>query len=100
MLSDRNGNIGRSYGVYDEQTGKTIRGTFVIDPNGYVRVAEVLSGSVGRSTKEILRLLKACQRNFITGEAVPCSWEDGDKTFVMDIKIAGEMWKRWRPQKK
>ena len=31
MLSDQNGEIGRLYGVYDEDSGTNIRGRFLID---------------------------------------------------------------------
>ncbi|TMK19107.1 MAG: redoxin domain-containing protein, partial [Actinobacteria bacterium] len=35
------GAVGRAYGVFDEQRGTTLRGTFLIDKEGIVRWFEV-----------------------------------------------------------
>ena len=43
MASDQTGAIGRLYGVYDEEEGVNIRGRFLIDPEGVIQAAEVLS---------------------------------------------------------
>jgi len=48
----------------------------MIDPDEIVRWILVSSGSVGRSVKETLRVLKALQ----TGELCPMEWEPGKKT--------------------
>jgi alkyl hydroperoxide reductase subunit AhpC len=59
MLSDQTGAIGRMYGVYDEDAGVNIRGRFLIDPDGVVQAAEVLSPPVGRNPEELIRQIKA-----------------------------------------
>lgn len=58
MLSDQTGEIGRLYGVYDEESGTNIRGRFLIDPDGIIQAAEVLSPPVGRITRNCLDRLK------------------------------------------
>lgn len=67
MLFDKGGDIGKAYDVYDSQNGKTLRGTFIIGPDGYIYSAEVLNSSVGRSIGELLRKIKAFQTHLATG---------------------------------
>jgi alkyl hydroperoxide reductase subunit AhpC len=96
MLSDENGSIGKSYGVFDENLGTTLRGTFIIDPEGNIHSMEVLNTPVGRSTSEILRQLKAFQIYSATGELVPSDWQPGDKTLPDKVELVGNVWREWR----
>ncbi len=43
MISDGAGHLGRVYGVYDEDSGVDIRGRFIIDPDGVIQAAEILT---------------------------------------------------------
>ena len=43
MVSDQGGSIGRLYDVYDETAGVNVRGKFIIDPEGIIHAAEILS---------------------------------------------------------
>ncbi len=99
MLSDGTGNIGRLFDVYDQQSGKTLRGTFIIDPQGYVHGMELLTNPIGRCPGEILRQLKAFQNYVSTGEMAPCDWQPGEKTIVQSIENSGNIWKQWKPEK-
>ena len=56
--------------------GSASRGTFIIDPEGVLRWMSVSVNSVGRSVKEVLRVLKGLQ----TGELCPVEWQPGQKT--------------------
>lgn len=76
ILADTAHRISRDYGVLNEDNGEADRGLFIIDPDGLVRYIVVSDGSVGRSVKETLRVLKAIQ----TGERCPVEWEPGQKT--------------------
>ncbi len=98
MLSDQNGNIGRLYGVYDEDDGVNIRGRFLIDPEGIVHAVEILSPPVGRNPKELLRQIKAFQHHLKTGEVMPSGWQEGGKTLKPSTKLAGNVWKEWQPE--
>lgn len=98
MLSDNGGKIGKLYDVYDEQKGRTLRGTFIIDLNGYVQGAEILTSSVGRNPNEILRQIQAFQHYTSTGEALPCSWKQESHTIKPSITIAGHMSQAWKPK--
>ncbi len=47
MASDQAGNVGRAYGVWDENQGIELRGRFIIDPDGIIQAMEVLTPPVG-----------------------------------------------------
>jgi alkyl hydroperoxide reductase subunit AhpC len=77
VLSDITHTIGRDYGILIEEKGITLRGAFLIDPEGVLRFQLVHDLSVGRNVEEILRVLNALQ----TGELCPATWKKaGDKT--------------------
>lgn len=76
VLADVTHVLAKSYDVYNEEEGLAERGLFLIDPEGVVQYALVSAGSVGRSVKETLRVLKAVQ----SGELCPVEWEPGAKT--------------------
>ncbi len=77
LLSDITHSIGRDYGILLEDKGITLRGAFLIDPEGILRYQLVHDLGVGRNVDEILRVLTALQ----TGELCPATWKKpGDKT--------------------
>ncbi len=76
MLSDMTREVSRQYGVLIEDDGFTLRGTFVIDPEGKLRWTQVNDNDVGRSVSEVLRVISALQ----TGERCPVEWKPGQKT--------------------
>ena len=75
VLADTTLEISRAYGVLNED-GSAARGLFIIDPEGIVKYVVISAGSVGRSVKETLRVLKAVQ----SGDLCPVEWEEGEKT--------------------
>lgn len=93
MLADHTGEVASMYNILDYESGLAGRGTFVIDPDGIVRVIEVTSGPLGRNSEELLRKIRALQ--FMAqnpGTACPAKWVAGDKTLKPSIKIAGEVY--------
>ncbi len=76
LLSDITKEVSRKYGVLLEDKGITLRGTFIIDPEGKVRYQLIHDLGIGRSVEEILRVLNALQ----TGELCPVEWKPGKKT--------------------
>jgi alkyl hydroperoxide reductase subunit AhpC len=84
MASDPTGKIGRMFGVYDENTGLNLRGTFIINPEGKLLNSEVNFYNLGRNIDELMRKFKA--NIYMTrkaNEACPSKWkDDGDKTLV------------------
>jgi len=97
MLSDTNGQIGRVYGVYDEEAGVDIRGRFLIDPDGVIQSMEVLTPPVGRNVLELIRQIKAFQHVRQTGEVTPSGWEPGKPTLKPGPDLVGKVWKVWKP---
>lgn len=76
MLSDIKRELSASLGILDMSEGVSQRATFIVDPEGIIRFVYVTDLSVGRSPKEVLRVLDALQ----TDELCPCNWEKGQKT--------------------
>jgi peroxiredoxin 3 len=61
LLADLTKEISRDYGVLLEDAGISLRGLFLIDPQGVLRQITVNDLPVGRSVDETLRLIKAFQ---------------------------------------
>jgi peroxiredoxin 2/4 len=76
LLSDMKREAVAAYGVWLEDEGIALRGTFIIDPEGVLRYSCVHDNDIGRSTAEILRVLQALQ----TGRLCPVDWRPGDAT--------------------
>jgi alkyl hydroperoxide reductase subunit AhpC len=71
LLSDVGGAVSRSLGIFIEEKGIPLRGTYIIDPEGKLRWLMVHEPLVGRNVEEVLRVLKALQ----TGAACPVGWK-------------------------
>lgn len=76
MLSDITKSMSRDYGVLIEEKGISLRGAFVIDPEGIMKMSVVHDLSIGRNVDEIIRVVQACQ----TGDLCPIGWKPGQKT--------------------
>jgi alkyl hydroperoxide reductase subunit AhpC len=87
ILSDITKSISKDYGVLiqdGEDSGIALRGTFVIDPKGTLRIAHVNDLPVGRSVDEILRVIEALQFHEAHGDVCPANWHKGDPTMKPD----------------
>ncbi|GAB4484161.1 MAG: hypothetical protein OHK006_07670 [Thermodesulfovibrionales bacterium] len=93
MASDPTGNLGRTFGVYDEATGLTLRGTFLISPEGKLLNSEVNFYNLGRNVDEILRKIRAnihLAKNPAVG--CPAKWQkEGDKTITPSAAVVGKV---------
>lgn len=78
LLSDITREVGRDYGVLMEEKGFSLRGAFIIDPNGILQWQVVHSLNVGRSTDEVLRVIQALQSGGVCG----VNWKPGQKHLV------------------
>lgn len=99
MLSDGGGAIGTLYGVYDEESGVDIRGRFLIDPDGVIQAAEVMTPPVGRNFRELTRQIQAFQHVRATqaAEVCPAGWQPGGKTLKPGPDLVGKVWQVWSP---
>jgi peroxiredoxin (alkyl hydroperoxide reductase subunit C) len=102
MVSDDGGKIGRLYGVFDEEKKVDLRGRFLIDPDGVIQSAEIVSAPVGRDVSEALRQVRAFQHHRKTGELLPCGWQPGKPTLPPEKEssdLSGKVWEAWKPSK-
>ena len=79
MLSDSDHKVSKYFNIYSSTKGLAWRGTYIISPEGVLYVSYATFATVGRSAKEILRLLHAAQASD-RGEMPPCEWQPGQKT--------------------
>ena len=95
MLADPMGKLCRAFGTYIEEgedAGLSLRGTFIIDPDGVLKAADVHDNSIGRSMKEILRKLRAAKYvREHPGLVCPASWEPGKDTLKPGIDLVGKI---------
>ena len=99
MASDGGGNVGKVYGVYDENLGVELRGRFINDPDGIIQAMEVLTPPVGRKFAESVRQIQAFQHVRATkgAEATPAGWEPGQMTLKPGPELVGKVWEVWNP---
>ncbi len=83
LLGDITKKIGADYGVLLDG-GITLRGLFIIDPDGKIAYEVVHDLGIGRNVEETLRVLEALQTVKKTGEVCPANWKSGSKTMVPD----------------
>ena len=92
MAADPTGKLCKAFGTYIEEEGLSLRGSFIIDPDGVLKAYEVHDNSIGRNAKEILRKLKAAK--FVRendGLVCPASWEPGKKTLKPGLDLVGKI---------
>ena len=92
MLADPTGALSRAFGVYIEEAGVAYRGTFVVDPEGKIKLAEIHDNSIGRNADELVRKIEAAQ--FVAahdGEVCPAKWKKGEDTLKPSIDLVGKI---------
>ena len=92
MLADPTGKICKAYKTYIPEEGLSLRGTFIIDPEGILKAFELHDNSIGRSTNELLRKIKAAQ--FVDknpGNVCPINWEPGSETLKPGLDLVGKI---------
>jgi peroxiredoxin (alkyl hydroperoxide reductase subunit C) len=97
MGSDPTGNLSRIFGVYDENTGLALRGTFIISPEGKLLNSEVNFYNMGRNIDELMRKFKANMYLAThVDEGCPAKWkEEGDKTLKPSAKMVGKVYEAY-----
>jgi|TARA_Y100000310_G_scaffold267929_1_gene280276 peroxiredoxin (alkyl hydroperoxide reductase subunit C) len=92
MLADPTGKLSKAFGVYIDEEGVTLRGSFIIDPDGVLQAMEVHEDGIGRSAKELVRKLQAAK--FVAehgGQACPAEWKPGDDTLEPGLDLVGKI---------
>ncbi len=93
VVEDPSMAIARAYGMIDETSpdSTTVRGSYVIDPQGVVRAISWYPHNVGRSVEELLRLVAALRAAETTGELAPEGWQPGALLLAPPPNNAGEL---------
>lgn len=92
MLADPTGVLSRGFGVYVEEDGMAYRGTFVVNPEGKIKIAEIHDNNIGRNADELVRKVEAAQ--FVAthdGEVCPAKWKAGEETLKPSIDLVGKI---------
>ena len=92
MLADPTGALSRAFGVMIEEEGMAYRGTFLVNPEGKIKVAEIHDNNIGRDASELLRKVEAAQ--FVAshdGEVCPAKWKKGEATLKPSIDLVGKI---------
>jgi len=92
MVADPTGKLCREFNTYIENEGLSLRGSFIIDPDGVLKAFEMHDNSIGRSAKELLRKLQAAK--FVRenpGQVCPANWESGKETLKPGLDLVGKI---------
>lgn len=58
MLADSKGALAKALEVFIENEGITVRSTFLVNPEGKIKIAEYHERGIGRNAEELLRKVK------------------------------------------
>ncbi|MBW8367327.1 MAG: peroxiredoxin [Arenimonas sp.] len=92
LVGDPTHKLTRAFGVHIEEEGLALRGTFIVNPKGVIKTAEVHDNAIARDMKETVRKLKAAQ--YVAahpGEVCPAKWKEGEKTLAPSLDLVGKI---------
>ena len=92
MLADPTHILSKGFGVHIDEAGLAYRGTFVVNPEGAIKVAEIHDNGIGRDAKELLRKVQAAihiAKN--PNEVCPAKWEEGEETLAPSLDLVGKI---------
>jgi peroxiredoxin (alkyl hydroperoxide reductase subunit C) len=92
LVGDPTHTLTRNFGVHIEEEGLALRGTFVINPDGVIKTAEIHSNEIARDVSETLRKLKAAQYTAANpGQVCPAKWKEGAATLTPSLDLVGKI---------
>jgi peroxiredoxin len=92
LVGDPTATLARNFDVLIEEEGLALRGTFVVNPEGQIKVCEIHDLGIGRDASELLRKVKAAQ--YVAthpGEVCPAKWKEGEKTLKPSLDLVGKI---------
>jgi peroxiredoxin (alkyl hydroperoxide reductase subunit C) len=92
LIGDPTGTLSRNFEVMIEEEGMALRGTFVINPEGQIKLMEVHDNGIGRDASELMRKVKAAQ--YVAahpGEVCPAKWNEGAETLKPSLDLVGKI---------
>jgi len=92
LIGDPKAELARQFGVLNEESGLARRGTFLVNPEGVIKLYEVHDDGIGRNASELLRKVKAAQYvSAHPGEVCPAKWEQGHDTLSPSLDLVGKI---------
>ncbi|GAB1436532.1 alkyl hydroperoxide reductase subunit C [Sphaerotilus sulfidivorans] len=92
LVGDPTHTLTNAFGVHIPEEGLALRGTFVINPEGVIKTAEVHSNEIARDVSETLRKLKAAQFTAANpGQVCPAKWKEGAATLAPSLDLVGKI---------
>jgi len=92
LVGDPTHTLTRAFDVHIDEEGLALRGTFIINPDGIVKTAEVHSNEIARDVGETLRKLKAAQYTAANpGQVCPAKWKEGAATIAPSLDLVGKI---------
>jgi len=92
LVGDPTHQLTRAFDVHIDEEGLALRGTFIINPEGVIKTAEIHDNAIARDVKETLRKLKAAQ--FVAshpGQVCPAKWNEGAATITPSLDLVGKI---------
>ena len=92
LVGDPTGRLARNFDVMIEEEGMALRGTFVVNPEGQIKLCEIHDNGIGRDAKELLRKVQAAQ--YVAnnpGQVCPAKWTPGAATLAPSLDLVGKI---------
>lgn len=92
LIGDPTHQLTRQFDVHIDEEGLALRGTFILNPEGVIKTAEIHDNAIARDVKETLRKLKAAK--YVAehpGEVCPAKWNEGAKTIAPSLELVGKI---------
>jgi peroxiredoxin (alkyl hydroperoxide reductase subunit C) len=92
LIGDPTGTLARHFEVLVEEEGMALRGTFLINPEGQIKLYEVNDEGIGRDASEMLRKVRAAQ--YVAAhpdEVCPAKWKEGEQTLNPSLDLVGKI---------
>ena len=92
LVGDPTHQLTKAFDVLIPEEGLALRGTFIINPDGFIKTMEVHSNEIARDVSETLRKLKAAQFTAANpGQVCPAKWKEGAKTLTPSLDLVGKI---------
>jgi len=92
LIGDPTHVLSKNFEVLIEEEGIALRGTFLVDPEGKIKLYEIHDNGIGRDASELLRKVKAAQ--YVAshpGEVCPAKWKEGAETLTPSLDLVGKI---------
>jgi len=92
MLADPTGKLCKEFHTYIKEEGVSLRGSFIIDPDGKLKAYEINDNDIARSGQELLRKLKNAKFVYDNkGQVCPARWSPGKQTLKPGVDLVGKI---------